>query len=77
MTEFIAEFQALSNDVDRWKWVINNQDTGVIVNLDNDETFITFKDENEEDYETFCYYIGWSDGVTELLEAIGVRCEFV
>jgi len=73
----IAEFQALSNDVDRWKWVINNQDTGVIVNLDNDETFITFKDENEEDYETFCHYIGWSDGVTELLEAIGVRCEFV
>ena len=62
-------------DKDRWRWVLQNQDKGFIVMLDNDDTFI--QSEDGEQVFTFTEYLGWSEGVVILLQVIGVRCECV
>ena len=62
-------------DKDRWQWVMQNQDKGFIVMLDNDDTFI--QREDGEQVFTFTEYLGWSEGVVILLDVIGVRCECV
>lgn len=71
------EFEKLKTDKDRWKWIAAHQDTGIIVYLDNDDTFACF-DSNEWDGE--CLQINeYCDGpgVCWLLEAMGIRSEEV
>lgn len=72
MTE---EKWAKMTDKDRWLWVLQNQDKGFTVMLDNDDTFIMSDD--RDTVFTFDNYLGWSEGVFELLAVIGVRCEGV
>lgn len=62
-------------DKDRWRWVLQNQDKGFTVMLDNDDTFI--QSEDGDTVLTFNEYLGWSEGVVNLLQVIGVRCECV
>ena len=69
--KLIDEFNQLKTDVERWVWVKSHQHTGVVVSLDNDDTFIVIGDL----YATFDNYIGWSDGVQELLKAMGISAE--
>ena len=64
------------SDKKRWQWVIANQDKGITVLLDNDQTFISFPDE-DADCLDFDDYIGNSGGVVTLLEILGVRAEGV
>ena len=71
--KLIDEFNQLKTDVERWVWVKSHQHTGAVVNLDNDDTFIVIGDL----YATFDSYIGWSDGVQELLKAMGIAAEAV
>ena len=76
MKNLLHEFEKLKTDEEKWIWVINNQENNIIVNLDNDGTFITIKG-NDDDYGDFIDYIGWSDGIFSLLKAIGIKCEGV
>lgn len=73
------EFMSLESDVERWKWVIENQDTGIEILLDNDDTFgiINGFMVNDDDQYVFAFdhYIGNGSGVFDLLKAIGVKCE--
>lgn len=74
---FNKEFDDCKNDVDRWNWIKNNQGKGLVVMLDNDDTFIV--DTNDEDSRpmNFDHYLGWSIGVCSLLESIGIEAECV
>lgn len=74
--KIVEAFNNLPNDVERWKWLKENQvKYGCIVYLDNDDTFVTFLD--LKGIGQFNDYIGWSDGAFALLEAFGVTGESV
>lgn len=81
----IKEFKKLPSDHLKWKWVIENPyDIELSIRLDNDSTYLEFpfsEDPNDPDedthWESFDYYIGWSDGIHFLLGAIGIKCESV
>ena len=64
------------NDRDKFLWLIENQHTGLILNLDNDDTFLTHNFIDGE-YIGFDDYIGCSDGVQQLLDAINIKYEVV
>ena len=73
--QLIKEFGELKNDVARWGWVRNNQKEENLphVTLDNDDTYIFIYDNEDCDdgnFLQFSNYVGWSDGVQELLEAM-------
>lgn len=77
----VAEFKSLPNDVERWKWVVKNKDGGIVIVCDNDQTFLSFDHEpdDDSDYITseFDNYIGWSAGIFDLLKAVGIDAEGV
>lgn len=89
----LKEMNALETDQERWEWVIANKGNGIVVRLDNDDTFVTLSDEFEEDYDeyydededyeeeitsvSFDSYIGNSHGVVELLSILEIPCEHV
>ena len=70
------KFNSLKSDRERWQWVIDNQNLGIIVNLDNDDTFITV-DDVDEGLGRFDDYIGDSDGIFILLEVLKIKAEYV
>lgn len=72
----LDEFNALTNDVDRWRWVAANQDKGITVMCDNDQTYLRFEGYDDETGD-FDDYIGWSRGVFTLLSALGIKAESV
>lgn len=70
------------DDTEKWEWVRDNQDLNITVNLDNDDTYVTFDDFDEEDDDgevviRFDGYLGWSDGIFSLLEVMGIKAEGV
>jgi hypothetical protein len=71
------------SDEDKWIWVRENQDVGITVHLDNDDTYITFDAADNEDDDDgvlaiqFNGYLGWSDGVQSLLESLDIAHECV
>lgn len=67
------EFNSLKNDIEKWKWVKNNQDCGIIIMLDNDDTFGIIPNQEGLLFQ-FDKYIGWDDGVFNLLEAMNIKC---
>lgn len=71
--ELIKEFKTLEDDEERWSWVKDHQTDGVIVNCDNDSTFITIGDE----YADFEEYVGWTDGIFKLFKAININATSV
>ena len=78
--ELLKEFNALTNDVDRWKWVKEHQDSGILIQLDNDDTCGVLPDPDDADdvlIFQFEDYIGWGEGVENLLKAYGVKGESV
>ena len=78
--QLIREFKSLNNDLERWKWVKDNQGEENLpqVDLDNDDTCLCI-DIGDDDYEflQFDNYVGWSDGVEILLKAMGIKAESV
>jgi len=78
--ELLKEFDLLTNDVDRWKWIKEHQHTGIIIYLDNDDTCGMLPDpDDEDDVLTFQFEdcIGWDEGVLNLLKAYGIKAECV
>lgn len=67
---------------EKWHWIHDNQSTGITVFLDNDSTYAQFMDSHgnlldEDVVIDFHNYLGWTEGVFELLTAFGIRCETV
>jgi hypothetical protein len=82
--ELMNEFKLLNNDLDRWKWIIENKNEQNLppVMLDNDCTDIGFYYMNDNDKEIgknfyFDNYIGYDKGLFTLLKAIGIKAEGV
>lgn len=77
----------LTDDVSRWKFMLANREHPQMppILLDNDYTFITFYDvdfdyddpelDEEDSYITvdFDDYIGWVDGVCNLLQVLNIK----
>ena len=78
--DFYEEFNKLP-DVDKWKLVKDNQDTGIIIYLDSDYTYGIIEGLEHEEVPPyifeFDYFIGNSEGVFELLTAMGIKCDGV
>ena len=78
MKKALNEFNQLNNDVDRFCWLRNNQHLNIVLYLDNDDTFAVHEDDDENKYIfQFDSYLGWSDGIFSLLEAVDIRCSSV
>ena len=76
--EIEKHWDSLPSDIERWQWIRDNQDTGVVVMLDNDDTYATIEDEDSYKEEAdsvllqFNHYIGCADGAGYLLESMGI-----
>lgn len=78
MEELYNKFQELKNDLERWDWILKNQDKGITVWLDNDDTYAQFNDDEEAEYlMQFNEYIGWADGIFVLMDVVGIKAESV
>ncbi len=64
----------MHSDKERWLFLLDSQHLGFIVQLDNDDTFVIHPD-IEDEYLQFNEYIGWSDGIQVLLNAINIKAE--
>jgi hypothetical protein len=77
--KLVKEFDNLKSDVDKWKWMIEHKDCGIIIMLDNDDTTGLFKDDiRSNDYVgsfPFDEYLGL--GGEYLLTAIGIENDTV
>ena len=80
----LEELRQIESDSAKWQWLIDNQDRGLIVHLDNEDTFVSIdcdmgSGEDMPSYEavTFDDYIGWNEGIQTLLKVIGVSAEAV
>jgi len=83
MSKLIKEFKALENDIHRWGWVVAHKCKGISVILDNDQTIIVDTNIDADDlintdvvsHAAFDNYIGYSEGIFNLLEAIGIDAD--
>ena len=76
--ELIEDFKALTNDADRWGWVVDIKDNGTVqmrLFLDNDTTFIEFPTHEDAEILRFDWYIGNSEGICNLLDALSINYE--
>ena len=67
------KFKKCKNDVERWKWLIDNKE-GFTIILDNDDTMVVFKE--GEVIHLDCY-LGNSEGIECLLKIIGIKSRMV
>ena len=80
--ELLQEFDALPNDVEKWRWIIKNHSKGIVIMLDNDDTYgiIENIDDDDEDASLrfqFDDFVGDDGGIFKLFRALGIRCEGV
>lgn len=55
---------------EQWAWIVSNDlKNDITIELDNDTTYIKF----ENDYVTLKSDLGNREGVTHLLEALGIK----
>lgn len=73
----IEELRALKSDAKKWKWLQKHQGEGLLVLLDNDDTFVVDINNDNADSVHFDDYIGNSPGVTVLLGLLGIKNEGV
>lgn len=66
------EFDNLPDDKCRWKWVKEHQSLGLTVWLDNNDTYVTFNDDECDLILQFDNYLVWSYGAFDLLDAMGI-----
>lgn len=81
ISDLVKEINSIKSDVGKIKFVIDHKDVFMFA-LDNDDTqILVISDWVNEDLEYevdgLDWYIGNSDGVFNLLEAIGVEAEGV
>jgi len=74
------EFKKLTDDRERWQWLLDNKDAEYTVFLDNDDTFVAFGSTDDINFDDVLYfddYIGWADGVEILMNVVGINAECV
>lgn len=73
-----TQLNNMDSDIQRWQYVFENSDK-FIVKLDNDETYLhcVGDDRDEPAMIEIDWYIGNSDGIQHLLDALGVESEGV
>lgn len=64
------------DDCKIWEYIIEHKDK-ILVQLDNDDTFAYFVDDEDQNIIQLTWYIGNSNGIEILLDAIGVKAEGV
>jgi hypothetical protein len=82
---YLKELASLSTDTEKWEWLMYHRAKNFIVNLDNDETFVTIFNcpcddgccDNCQGAVIFDDYIGNSPGIASLLDAVDIRAELV
>ena len=84
----VNKYNKCKNDKERWD-VIENYNGFFKIMLDNDMTFPNLNRRCEElmpegeiqdineNFEVFDQYLGWSDGVVDLLSFLGIESEIV
>lgn len=72
--KLFKEFKGLETDKERWAWIIKNHKRGITLRIDVDDTYATFDGMEKEYMLMFDSYLGWSDGVFDLLDCLGVEC---
>lgn len=78
MKEIYDSFTKLSNDSERWKFILENQDKGITVYCDTDSTVAVLEDDDFGDYNMdFNNYIGSSKGIFDLLVVVGIKADRV
>ena len=76
MNTILKEFDKCKNDIEKWKWVKDNQHLNIIIICDNDSTFLIVED-TEDEYSNFDNWIGCSAGIFDLLESLSIRADGV
>lgn len=78
MKQLFNEFNKLRSDKERWLWIKDHQSVGITIYLDNDDTFGAFDDDEDGEFRLcFVNYLGWSEGMQILLDALGIEAEGV
>ena len=75
-----SKFDNFTNDSKRWNFIKHNQHIGIIIYLDNDDTFGVLTDnEKGEHILQFDNYLGTGDwlAVKNLLNTFGIKAEEV
>ncbi len=73
----IERLEGMDGDADRWRFILENPDLFTVF-LDNDDTYVQcIGDDRDEPKYVQLDYIGCSDGVFTLCEALGVNAEGV
>ena len=76
--KLFKDFNLLNSDEEKWKFVLENKDNGITIDLDNDFTEGVFDQDVDCEYPLkFKNYIGNSQGVRDLLAALRVKCQGV
>lgn len=74
-------YNELKCDEERWAWIREHQHSGVLVMLDNDDTYGIFEGvewvESEEQVLQLDGYIGTGPGISALLSFVGINHEEV
>ena len=80
----LEELRQIESDSAKWQWLIDNQDRGLIVHLDYDDTFVSVvrdvdSGEDVPSYKSVAFResVGWGGGIQTLLKVIGVSAEAV
>jgi hypothetical protein len=88
LEKLVAEFNNQRTDKGRYVFMLDHPGIFKLL-LDNDDTFAVISDGVSKNFPVdsiedindkiseFNGYLGWSDGVISLLEAIGIECESV
>lgn len=63
--------------IEQWQWVLGHFFDIGYIELDNDVTYLVLANFDENDYFQFKKTIGNSDGVIDLLHAIGIKAKKV
>ena len=77
MSKLIEEFNKLENDKSKWGFVLAHK-SKLRLSLDNDDTMVIDDNASEDDennHASFDDYVGWSNGVITLLNAIGLDAD--
>lgn len=75
--QFIQEFNTKETDLERWQFVKDSEFTGFDVHVDNDEIFITFHDEVNEEINVLYFDEFGYEAIPILTSMFGVKSELV
>lgn len=76
MSKLVQEFNQLEDDTLRLKWLLENQGKGLQLQLDNDAMLLVDLNDQDAPYGEFDSWLGTSEGVDHLLNAVGIEFDY-